>query len=650
MTADLHARYPEADQILQRAVDEAARLLEADGAFIDLLDRESNELHWAYEAGDGATDELEFLRTVRLRVGEGIFGQAVASGAVLATGEYLADQRFAHAPGPDQFARRVGLNSVVAAPIAGPDGPIGALGVYSKRSHAFGDAAAGLVRALADHAGAALQNAMLIGHLERSQGELARRVERERALRELAASINAIKDPAELLQRVVEESGRLVGSDGAIIYLLDESTGLLRWAYDAGITDAAERQWIQGLSVPVGQGLFGRAVAERQIVGTDDYPVDQTFPHTADADRVVEEIGIRSMAVAPLVAGDQALGGLGVYSQRAAAFNDADQALVQALADQASTALANARLIQELARSRGEVTARADAERTLREIAARITAIRSPAEVLQGVVDDAARLLGAGGGRIDLIDESAGALNWAYGHTTADTEIELTADEEEQMTLDEGVAGLAIVERRVVRTGDYLADQSFLHKPWSDRYVEEQGIHSVMSAPLIGDAGAMGTLTVHSTKREAFSEDHASLLGALAGQAAIAVTNARLIERLERSQRDLGRLVESERTLREITARITSISDRAGVLQLVVDESRRLLGSDGAHLTLATPDGRDLIPAVVAGHADDETRSWLRTLRFPIGGGINGLAAQQGSIVWTEDYRADERIPHEEDD
>jgi PAS domain S-box-containing protein len=650
VTADPRTRSPEADRILQHAVDEAARLLRVDGAFIDLLDPVSNELHWAYEAGDGSSADLDFLRAVRLPVGQGIFGQAVGSRHVLVTGDYLADQRFPHAPGPDEFARRIGLNSVVAAPIPGPEGPIGALGLYARPLDAFDDAAVGLVAALADHAGAALQNAMLIGRLQRSQEELARRAERERALRELAASINAIQDPSELLQRVVAESGRLVGSDGAIIYLLEEGTDRLRWAFDAGITSAAERKWIRNLSMPIGQGLFGRAVAEREIVCTDDYVGDQDFTHTPEADRVVDEVGIRAMAVAPLVAGDRALGGLGVYSHRPAAFSDADRALVQALADQAATALANARLIQELARSRAEVAARADSERTLREIAARITAIRSPAEVLQRVVDDAVRLLGAGGGRIDLIDESEGALNWAYGHTSADHEIELTDEEEEQISLDEGVAGLAIVQRRVVRSGDYLNDTSFLHKPWSDRYVQEQGIHSVMSGPLIGDSGAMGTLTVHSTKRDAFTEDDASLLGALASQAAIAVTNAKLIQRLERSQRDLGRLVESERSLREITARITSISDRAGVLQLVVDESRRLLGSDGSHLTLMAPDGQDLIPEVVAGHADDETREWLRGQRFPIGGGINGLAAQAREAVWTDDYLVDPRIPHEEDD
>src|SRR5690349_24868177 len=37
-------------------------------------------------------------------------------------------------------------------------------------------------------------------------------------------------------------------------------------------------------------------------------------------------------------------------------------------------------------------------------------------------------------------------------------------------------------------------------------------------------------------------------------------------------------------------------------------------------------------------------------MRFPLGGGINGLAAEQGVPVWTSDYMSDQRIPHEADD
>jgi PAS domain S-box-containing protein len=76
----------------------------------------------------------------------------------------------------------------------------------------------------------------------------------------------------------------------------------------------------------------------------------------------------------------------------------------------------------------------------------------------------------------------------------------------------------------------------------------------------------------------------------------------------------------------------------------------RLLGTDGAHLTRMAEDGTYLVPVVVTGATDPETQGWLLGMRFPLGGGINGLAAERGEPIWTSEYAADQRIPHEGND
>ena len=80
-------------------------------------------------------------------------------------------------------------------------------------------------------------------------------------------------------------------------------------------------------------------------------------------------------------------------------------------------AIANVQLIDQLERSREEIARRADAERTLREIAARVSAILDPADVLERIVVEAARLLDSDGARIDLWDDDLGALRWAYSRS-----------------------------------------------------------------------------------------------------------------------------------------------------------------------------------------------------------------------------------------
>ncbi len=203
--------------------------------------------------------------------------------------------------------------------------------------------------------------------------------------------------------------------------------------------------------------MFGLAVERRSVVLTRDYLADQAFSHAEDTDRVVRDIGIRSMVVAPLVAGETVFGALGTFSSRLDAFSESDIRLVRALSDHAAASMANARLIEALDASRSEVAARADVERSLREIAARISAATDLPAVLQLTVDEAARLMRAEGSRIDLIDPTIGQLRGAYAAGSLELEGRIRAGRRRVETLDQGVAGsggrdrAAVLDRRLRR-------------------------------------------------------------------------------------------------------------------------------------------------------------------------------------------------------
>ena len=172
----------------------------------------------------------------------------------------------------------------------------------------------------------------------------------------------------------------------------------------------------------------------------------------------------------------------------------------------------------------------------------------------------------------------------------------------------------------------------------------------MVAVPLLAEGTALGTISIASRRTDAFGEADEAQLAALANQAAIAIRNAELVRELGRSREESARRADTERTLRELAARITAIRDPEAILGLIVEEARRVLGSDGAHLTRMVEDRSYLRPVVVAGGLDAETRQWLMGLHFWIDGGINGLAAGQGRVVSTPDYRSDPRIPREPDD
>jgi PAS domain S-box-containing protein len=641
-TGDVH-------ELLKAAVDEAARLLDADGAMVYLVDPATGHLRFAHDAGIRSRRSRAWVRSIDLPVGVGMFGRAVADRAVVLTRDYLADPAFAHAPDTDRVVRDIGIQSMVVAPLVAGDEVYGAMGTFSSRPDAFSESDIALVRALADHAAASMSNAGLIAALDVSRRELAERADVERSLREIAARISAATDLPAVLQLVVKHAGRLVHADGVILDLLDPATGNLHWALDDGLSETFTAEERAALWISVGVGATGTAVAEDRVVVADDDLAAQ-FPPSPESTAFYERTGFHSMIAAPITGESGPLGVVEVYSRQRSAFTETDASLVGALASQAAIAITNARLIEESARSRGELARAADAERTLREIAGRVSATHDQDEILQAVIDASVRLLGATGAMIDLLGDAGMAEAWTSREAGVRAVSNMDLLTEVTLEPDAGVSGRALRTRQVEWTGSYLEDDRFEHTPARDAFVRESGIRSVIAAPLIHRDVLVGAITVYGDRPDAFGEADAGLLAALADQASVAIANARLIDELERSRAEVARRADSERTLREIAARVSAILEPAEVLDRVVEEAKRLLGTDGAHLTRMGEDGTYLVPVVVAGGTDPETQAWLLSRQFPLGGGINGLAAQQGRPVWTSDYGADPRIPHDEDD
>jgi PAS domain S-box-containing protein len=636
--------------VVQLAVDEAARLLDADGARIELVDPETGALLGAYASG--ALDSslgIEIEPDGHQPNHYGVAGEAVLTGRPFWTGDYAKDTRFRRLPSVDRHLDSIGIRSVMAAPLADEKGRFGALIVSTVRPDAWGASDAGLLMTIADQAAITIRTTRLIEELDRSRDALGQRAEAEQALREIAARITALREPGEILRDVVTQAGRLVHADGVILDLLDPTTGNLHWAMDDGLSASFSDEERANLWISIGVGATGTAVAEGRVIVADGDLALQ-FPPSPGSTEFYERTGFHSMIAAPISGEIGPLGVIEVYAKETGAFGEADAGLVGALAGQAAIAITNARLIEELDRSRGELARTADAERTLREIAGRVSATHDQGEILEAVIDACVRLLGATGAMIDLLGDATMAEAWTSREAgeRAVTNIRLLDD----VTLEPGagVSGRALRTRQVEWTGGYLEDDRFEHDESRDAFVREMGIRSVIAAPLIDHEILVGAITVYGDRADAFDEADAGLLAALADQAAIAITNARLIKELERSQAAVARRADTERALRDITARIAALREPDVILHRVVEEARRLLGTDGAHLTRLDEDGTFLVPVVVTGATDPETQAWLLDMEFPLGGGINGLAAAHGEPVWTSDYTADPRIPHEGND
>jgi PAS domain S-box-containing protein len=344
---------PELHRLLAETVDDAVRLLGADGGMLSLLDPVTNELVRTHESGADAQGRTEWRLGARIPATSGLFGHAIAERGVVATGDYAADRAFEHDPGADALVRASGLRSMIVAPLIADGTILGALGVFATQPDAFGSAALALARVLADHAAIAITNDRLIRELDRSRAHLAERAATERALREISGRLVTIREPGEMLQRVVDEAGRLVGADGTILSLIEDD-GVLHWRYDDGLQHRFEPDYVRDLTLEIGVGVTGRAVQERRPI-IRNHDLLNAFPRSPESDHFFEVSGFMAMIGAPIVGESGPLGALEVYARREGAFDEDDAAVIAAFADQAAIAITNARLIQELDRSRAQV-------------------------------------------------------------------------------------------------------------------------------------------------------------------------------------------------------------------------------------------------------------------------------------------------------
>jgi PAS domain S-box-containing protein len=182
---------------------------------------------------------------------------------------------------------------------------------------------------------------------KRKRAEEAEREQRvlAEALRDTAAALNSTLDFGEVLERILENVGRVVAHDTSDIVLLDQ--GYWRVVGQRGFTERRLKEWQAGLHLPFEQRpLLRRAVetATPQIIADT-----QTDPNWVTAPEIR---WIRSYISAPIHIKGEVIGALNLQSAIPNFFTPEHVVRLQAFLDQAAVALENARLLQEVQAAR----------------------------------------------------------------------------------------------------------------------------------------------------------------------------------------------------------------------------------------------------------------------------------------------------------
>jgi len=236
----------------------------------------------------------------------------------------------------------------------------------------------------------------------------------------------------------------------------------------------------------------------------------------------------------PIRASGKTIGVLDVQSPQLDAFEQSDVLVMETLADQIAVAIENARLFQETQQRIQELT-------TLQQVSVKLTAALSkPKDLLKMIVDSAVSTIPvAERGIVHLVDPASQEL-WPEVWSGIDR----AAIGGTRMKVGEGVAGYAIDVGELVNVPDTSLDQRFQLHPQSNGRCK-----SLLVAPMLIGREKIGTISVDSTKANAFTSDDEKLLTALATHAAYAIQNARLFNRTVTYVATLEKLAEFSKKL-----------------------------------------------------------------------------------------------------
>ncbi len=251
-----------------------------------------------------------------------------------------------------------------------------------------------------------------------------------------------------------------------------------------------------------------------------------------------------------------------------------------------ATALRIKSLLQQRAQRAVELAA-------LNDIAERLSALTAPAEVLPEVVEQARRLLGADIAYLGLVEDGGGdgaepamRIEVASGTLTSEL-LKIT------VPLTTGVAGQVITDGRPRWVSDYATDTTFRHAPDADAATRVEGLRGLLGVPLSVRGRVIGALFAAKRTERQFSDDEVTLLSGLAAHAAIAIDNARSIERLATARDELAdRTAQLERTL-AWDQQLTQVVLRGGGPEDLVAEVTR---SATADVRLVRDDAVDALP------------------------------------------------------
>ena len=263
---------------------------------------------------------------------------------------------------------------------------IGLLAVFDGSVRRFTYDDVSLLSTFADQASLAREKARLLNEAEREK-------ERSDALYQISNKLAGAHDTDEILDLIVNEASRLVGTPAGIVRLLQGDSLVFGAATEAAVDyfSAVVEETPSIHIAEEGLGVMSRALATKTPILTEDVTEDETI--APEVQNIQKRFGYHGNATIPLLANDRAVGVLSVFDTRVRRFTDDEVSLLTAFADQAALDLEKARLLNEAEARERQAT-------QLYQVTTQLASNHDLNSVLDLIAEQAAGILGGTSGML----------------------------------------------------------------------------------------------------------------------------------------------------------------------------------------------------------------------------------------------------------
>jgi sigma-B regulation protein RsbU (phosphoserine phosphatase) len=189
--------------------------------------------------------------------------------------------------------------------------------------------------------------------------------------------------------------------------------------------------------------------------------------------------------------------------------------------------------------------------------------------------------------------------------------------------LGEGLTGTAAGSRQPILVPDVRTDTRYLNAL--------DAVRAELAVPMLVRSKLVGVIDLQSTRPNAFSEQHRSLLVLIASRVGTAIDNARLYRRVERQNRTL-------RVLAHLSQEFSSILEIDELLTKIAVTVRALITFDSFTIFLVDQQHR-LLRCRFSQRYDEKAT----TQNIELGKGLTGAAAESRQVVRVGDVTSDPR-------